>query len=143
MFLYAYKHRGGDNFPLVTELPTDPDGYSHQMLNAYEISPGFAQSKFFYCSFLLGGVLLAGLRNCVSIARRATTIGSFTLQLETEILLKRHTTVESILAFVIGSKTNHFGQFCLLVMERLGMGILMIIAATCLKLPKTSGPRTR
>ena len=41
MLLYAYKHRGGDNFPVVQDLPTDPDGYSHQLLNAYNISPGY------------------------------------------------------------------------------------------------------
>ncbi|XP_065831772.1 uncharacterized protein [Oscarella lobularis] len=49
MLLYAYKHRGGDSFPLVRALPTDPDGYSHQLLNAYGISPGWAQELRFYC----------------------------------------------------------------------------------------------
>ncbi|XP_065831683.1 uncharacterized protein [Oscarella lobularis] len=49
MLLYAYKHRGGDSFPLVTALPTDPDGYSHQLLNAYGISSGWAQELRFYC----------------------------------------------------------------------------------------------
>ena len=94
MLLYAYKNRGGDSFPLVRALPTDPDGYSHQLLNAYGISPGFAQLNLCYCEFYLA-CFLAGLRSCGSIARRATTIGSFTSQLETGILLKQPTTVKA------------------------------------------------
>ena len=40
MLLYAYKHRGGTKYDLVTALPTSPDGYSHQLLNNMGISAG-------------------------------------------------------------------------------------------------------
>ena len=40
MLLYAYKHRKGTKYDLVTALPTSPDGYSHQLLNNMTISTG-------------------------------------------------------------------------------------------------------
>ena len=40
MLLYAYKHRKGTKYDLVTALPTSPDGYSHQLLNNMGISTG-------------------------------------------------------------------------------------------------------
>ncbi|XP_062514424.1 uncharacterized protein LOC134190029 [Corticium candelabrum] len=49
MLLYAYKHRGGTKYDLVTALPTSPDGYSHQLLNNMGISAGWAQELRFYC----------------------------------------------------------------------------------------------
>ena len=40
MLQYAYKHKGGENNPLVRELPTDPNGYSHQHLQSLGIRNG-------------------------------------------------------------------------------------------------------
>ncbi|XP_062514145.1 uncharacterized protein LOC134189784 isoform X1 [Corticium candelabrum] len=50
MLLYAYKHRKGTKYDLVTALPTSPDGYSHQLLNNMGISTGWAQELRFYCT---------------------------------------------------------------------------------------------
>ncbi|XP_062514639.1 uncharacterized protein LOC134190217 [Corticium candelabrum] len=50
MLLYAYKHRKGTKYDLVTALPTSPDGYSHQLLNNLGISAGWAQELRFYCT---------------------------------------------------------------------------------------------
>ena len=41
MLLYAYKHAKGQVNPLVVGLPTDPNGYSHQLLNNLGIGHGF------------------------------------------------------------------------------------------------------
>ena len=40
MLLYAYKHIGGQKLPLVVGLPTDPNGYSHQLLSNLGIGHG-------------------------------------------------------------------------------------------------------
>ncbi|XP_062514849.1 angiopoietin-2-like [Corticium candelabrum] len=50
MLLYAYKHRKGTKYDLVTALPTSPDGYSHQLLNNMGISTGWTQELRFYCT---------------------------------------------------------------------------------------------
>ena len=41
MLLYAYKHVAQDNNPVVEKLPTDLNGYSHQLLNNLGINPRF------------------------------------------------------------------------------------------------------
>ncbi|XP_062499052.1 uncharacterized protein LOC134176399 [Corticium candelabrum] len=41
MLLYAYKHVAGENNPVVEKLPTDLNGYSHQLLNNLAINSRF------------------------------------------------------------------------------------------------------
>ena len=57
MLLYAYKHVAGENNPVVEKLPTDLNGYSHQLLNNLGINPRFRLFVFWLfcydisCSF--------------------------------------------------------------------------------------------
>ncbi|XP_062516175.1 uncharacterized protein LOC134191569 [Corticium candelabrum] len=50
MLLYAYKHVKHVRDPVVVSLPTDPDGYSHQLLVNLGIERGWARELRFYCS---------------------------------------------------------------------------------------------
>ncbi|XP_065839451.1 uncharacterized protein [Oscarella lobularis] len=50
MLLYAYKHKSGEKNVLKLSLPTDPDGYSHQHMNALGISSSWAKELRFYCT---------------------------------------------------------------------------------------------
>ena len=50
MLLYAYKHVKHVRDPVVVSLPTDPDGYSHQLLVNLGIEQGFV---FVVCLFAL------------------------------------------------------------------------------------------
>ena len=38
MLLYAYNHDPNQNNPVIVNLPTHPNGYSHQLLDNLEIS---------------------------------------------------------------------------------------------------------
>ena len=38
MLLYAYDHGANENHPVIVNLPTHPNGYSHQLLDNLQIS---------------------------------------------------------------------------------------------------------
>ena len=38
MLLYAYDHDPNQNNPVIVNLPTHPNGYSHQLLDNLQIS---------------------------------------------------------------------------------------------------------
>ncbi|XP_065841195.1 uncharacterized protein [Oscarella lobularis] len=49
MLLYAYDHDPKQNNPVIVNLPTHPNGYSHQLLDNLQISREWANELLFYC----------------------------------------------------------------------------------------------
>ena len=64
MLLYAYNHVPNSNNPVIVNIPTHPNGYSHQLLDNLQISPEFVNTQkvtailiIIFIFYFLGGLM--------------------------------------------------------------------------------------